>query len=412
MKRLYTTLLGAAFFVSSSFAQIVAGDIAFTGVNSSGTDDFSFICLKNIPANTEIRFTDGGWKASGGFRCNENDLSWNSGNAVIPSGTQVHLSIAPSASRGSFTAFAMSSLCNASTAVFMNLATDADQIFAYTGTFNSPTLIAAINISLAWDSDATNAQTSANPNIIGGLNLVLNTAKDNAVFVGSLTGTRAQMLAALNDVSQWSTSNSSVVLPAAGSTVLSAELTHFSAKMRENDAVLSWNTASEKDNNLFEIEHSTDGFTFETVGEIKGNGTTSAVHNYTFTHPNLATKTPHYYRLKQVDVDNKTSVSRVISLSFSPNKSTENWVKLYPTIAVDEVNIEGKSLSNTQNNTANNALELAIFDALGRLVRTENRSNTEGSFFEKINIESVHSGLYFLTIRDGESVKTLRFYKK
>jgi hypothetical protein len=405
MKRLHTTLLFAAFFAVTSFAQIVAGDIAFTGVNTSGTDDFSFICLKNIPANTEIRFTDGGWKASGGFRCNENDMSWNSGSSVIAMGTQVYLSLTPSASHGSFTAFAISVSCNASPAVFLNLATDADQIFAYTGTFASPTLIAALNISPTWDADAVSAQTSANPNILGGLNLVLNTTKDNAVFMGSLTGTRAQILANLNDISQWSTSNTPVVLPATGGSALSVELTHFSVKIVENDAVLTWKTVSEKDNAMFEIEHSTDGFAFETIGEVKGNGTTSTTQNYTFLHKNISEKDVHYYRLRQIDTDKNETVSKVVTVTFEGKKTKENWVKIYPTFATDVVNMEGNAM-------ANNVLELSIFDALGRQVFAENRLCTEGSLFEKINVQNLNSGFYFLTIKSGNAFKTMRFYKK
>ena len=128
MKRSFFTLLFALLF-NAAFAQIVAGDIAFTGVNTStGTDDFSFIVLKDIPAGTEIRFTDGGWKSAGGFRCNETDMSWNSGGSVISMGTQVHLTGAPMASRGSFTAYSISSICNAGAAAFLEMASAATTV--------------------------------------------------------------------------------------------------------------------------------------------------------------------------------------------------------------------------------------------------------------------------------------------
>ncbi len=403
MKRVYSTLLFAAFFAATSFAQIVAGDIAFTGLNTSGTDDFSFICLKNIPANTEIRFTDGGWKAGGGFRCNENDLSWNSGSSVIPIGTQVKLSMMPTASHGSFTAFNISSTCNATTAVFLNLATDADQIFAYTGTFASPTLIAAINISPMWDADAISAQTSANPNIVGGLNLVLNTTKDNAIFMGSLTGTRAQILANLNDVTQWTLSNANVVLPAPGGAPLSVELTDFSVKIKENTAILTWNTASEKDNELFEIEHSTNGFDFEIISELKGNGTSFDEQNYSFTHQILAQNSIHYYRLRQIDNDGKETISRIVSVSISGNKLGENWVKIYPNLVQDALTIEG--------NAPKKEVNFSIFDALGRLIKAENHVYTEGVLFETINGSDLDKGFYFIAIKSGESFKTLKFFK-
>ncbi len=38
------------------------GDIAIIGFNFDNDDEFAFVCLKDISAGTEIKFTDKGWK--------------------------------------------------------------------------------------------------------------------------------------------------------------------------------------------------------------------------------------------------------------------------------------------------------------------------------------------------------------
>ena len=86
------------------------------------------------------------------------------------------------------------------------------------------------------------------------------------------------------------------------------ELMSFDVKKGQKAALLTWTTASEKDNAYFNIEHSTSGIDFQTIGQVKGNGTTTTATTYNFEH-----QTPsvfiNYYRLKQVDTDGKTTLS-------------------------------------------------------------------------------------------------------
>ena len=57
------------------------------------------------------------------------------------------------------------------------------------------------------------------------------------------------------------------------STVLSAEMTSFNGKSEKSRNLLEWVTASEKDNDKFIVEQSTNGTDFKSIGEIKGVGT-------------------------------------------------------------------------------------------------------------------------------------------
>jgi hypothetical protein len=334
MRSFYTLLLTILSF-NLSFAQVVAGDIAFTGINTSGTDAFSFIVLNDLPANSVIRFSDGGWKASGGFRCFEGDLAWNSGSVILPKGTQINLSALPYSSHGSFTAYSISSTCNANVVAngFLDLATLADQVIAYTGSFASPTVIAAVNVSMGWDADATDSQTSANPNVSTGFDLCLTTTKDNAMYNGPTTGTPAQILAAINTLSNWSTSNTPYTLPVS-SAVLPLEWLDFKAEMHQSICLLEWETGVENNVAYFEIQHATNAIDFETLAQVKSRGaaqkSAKQAYSYQYLTPSVNVQ---YYRIRQVDVDGKASFSKTVSvLPKAISKLT-----VYPTLVSDKL---------------------------------------------------------------------------
>lgn len=94
--------------------------------------------------------------------------------------------------------------------------------------------------------------------------------------------------------------------------VLPVELTAFSAVIDgQGDVRLHWNTASEKDNRGFDIEHSIDNQHWKSLGFLPGNGTTAQQHNYDFTDENPFPGV-NYYRLKQTDFDGSAAFSPIV----------------------------------------------------------------------------------------------------
>ena len=59
-------------YSSSIIAQttLEAGDLAIIGFNSDNPDQFSFVLLVDVTANSEITFTDSGLKSDDTFRGN------------------------------------------------------------------------------------------------------------------------------------------------------------------------------------------------------------------------------------------------------------------------------------------------------------------------------------------------------
>lgn len=165
---------------------LTAGDIAFIGFNFDNPDAFSFVALTSISAGETIYFTDNGWTEDDRFRANEGTYTW-AAQENIAAGTIVTLSD-----------------------VGLYFSTSGDQILAYQGDASSPTFIAALNAQeSSWQSDATSSSTSALPTgLSNGITAVAVGEIDNAVYTGITSGSKDALLAAINDASNWSGSNS------------------------------------------------------------------------------------------------------------------------------------------------------------------------------------------------------------
>lgn len=116
---------------------------------------------------------------------------------------------------------------------------------------------------------------------------------------------------------------------------LPVRLVNFTAKKTGGANLLRWSTTMEVNNAGFEIERSFDAKTFEKIGFMTGKGESRNLENYQFVDENPTLVS--YYRLKQIDVDGKSTYSRIIQIS-----SAEQAFKLYPNPAKDIFTIESK----------------------------------------------------------------------
>jgi len=184
--------------------------------------------------------------------------------------------------------------------------------------------------------------------------------------------------------------------------VTSIELLEFDGEVKDDGNFLFWSTASERDNDYFTLMRSIDGENFEPINTQQGAGTSNIVNHYDFLDAN-APNGFSYYRLDQTDFDGTTSRSNIVVLwRGEVNNSTMNIV---PVPATNFINVSYVTESNTQ-------VEIQIFDAIGRLVKTEKIEVIEGINQQQINISTYSAGVYFLTIQNGEETITEKFVKE
>ncbi|MER2999025.1 T9SS type A sorting domain-containing protein [Pontibacter populi] len=183
-------------------------------------------------------------------------------------------------------------------------------------------------------------------------------------------------------------------------TPLPVELISFKAKSEQNKAILTWVTASEKDNDRFEVERSQDGKNFSKIGEVAGNGTSSRKLNYSFTDNRPATGV-NYYRLRQVDYDGTAEFSKTIAVNFAAPKAGAAIAQVFPTVATDQVTIAFTPAAGTT--------DVTIVDAAGKTVATFARL---ADLENVVPVRHLQTGIYFVTVTNGQVRETYRFLKK
>jgi hypothetical protein len=96
---------------------------------------------------------------------------------------------------------------------------------------------------------------------------------------------------------------------------LPIELLSFTAEAAGEVVQLRWSTASERDNNYFTVERSSDAASFQDLLRVPGAGNSQAVLNYADVDP-APLDGWSYYRLRQTDYDGMTSESAVVPVLF------------------------------------------------------------------------------------------------
>lgn len=98
-------------------------------------------------------------------------------------------------------------------------------------------------------------------------------------------------------------------------TTLPVQLINFTGSSNENGVKLNWTTASETNNQYFEILRAGEDKNFISIGKVNGSGNSSTSKSYSFDDFNPATGN-NYYQLKQVDFDGKSASFAPIAVSF------------------------------------------------------------------------------------------------
>ncbi|MCZ7616719.1 MAG: hypothetical protein M5T52_24915 [Ignavibacteriaceae bacterium] len=104
-------------------------------------------------------------------------------------------------------------------------------------------------------------------------------------------------------------------------TIIPVEFTSFTAAISENKVTLNWTTATELNNQGFEIERKLSGNKFERIGYVPGYGTTTEPKTYAYVDEDVSTGV-YFYRLKQIDFNGSYEYSNEIEIdiNFTPKE--------------------------------------------------------------------------------------------
>ena len=176
------------------------------------------------------------------------------------------------------------------------------------------------------------------------------------------------------------------------------ELTSFTATTNGKKIILNWSTATELNNQLFEVQRSFEGSDFATVGFVNGKGTTTERQDYSYSDE-VFTNGKYYYRLKQIDYLGSYEYSDVVEIDFRAFNSyllEQNFPNPFnPTTTI------GFGIQNKSN------VKITILNAIGEEVAVILNEEREPGFHQvEFNAAGLPSGVYFYQLKAGDFVQT------
>ena len=169
----------------------------------------------------------------------------------------------------------------------------------------------------------------------------------------------------------------------------------FNAQKVSNSTQLTWKVGEEDNVKGYEIERSTDGSKFTSVGFVPASGKTT----YTFSDAQTTQGTV-FYRIRNVDNDGKFKYSNILSLK---NGASTLILRAFPLPAVNKLTIQHEAAFN------NGKINIASSD--GSVVKRI--IPAQGSLETVVNLSGLKSGIYVLYFDSGNGkTQTMKFMKQ
>ncbi|MEM7367925.1 MAG: T9SS type A sorting domain-containing protein [Bacteroidota bacterium] len=173
------------------------------------------------------------------------------------------------------------------------------------------------------------------------------------------------------------------------------------AKPAGRSLQIDWSTASEVNNEGFEVELAAEGASFASIGFVDGAGTTNLIQSYTFLTTPLSAG-PYQIRLKQIDLDGNVSHSPIvyatldapslILLGLSPNPIRDKGTI---TLEVDR----------------DQDVDIQVFTPYGQLIKRVFHGHLDTQMRHELSLDTydLASGVYLLRVQGSAFTKTSRF---
>ena len=184
------------------------------------------------------------------------------------------------------------------------------------------------------------------------------------------------------------------------------EFTEFNGENRKTHNYIYWSTATEVNNERFDLERSIDNSDFTKIAEIEGAGTVLDVRNYDFEDEDISVSGIYYYRLKQLDYDGNHRYSGTIAIKVQRND--RSGMIVYPNPAVEDVNLSLRGLGGIAADA-----NIEIYDITGKMVTDWEivSSQSAESLDMILDVSKLAEGIYSIRLTNGEETYESKLIK-
>ena len=162
------------------------------------------------------------------------------------------------------------------------------------------------------------------------------------------------------------------------------------------DLQVDWTILNEADIDHYEIERSSDGREFSTVGTVAALGNTVSEINYSWIDI-TATGQTYFYRIKAVDREGKFSYSSIIRIDLN---RTGSGISIYPNpVTSGHISFQSGDLQKGN-------YTVIVYNSNGQRVYSQQLTHPGGAITQLIELPlSIQTGMYFLQLeKDGLKV--------
>ncbi len=175
---------------------------------------------------------------------------------------------------------------------------------------------------------------------------------------------------------------------------LPVTLSAFSVQNNNCTAHLKWTTATEQDSKHFEVQHSTDGINYTTIGILPSSGNSSTDKNYSYNTKLISQN--NYFRLLMVDIDGSSKMSPVLSVR---TNCSSKVITAFPNPAKHSISVSGLNGTN----------QLRLLDAAGKMLSTIQTINASETF----NLSHLPAGSYIIQIvQNSKVIENIKLIKE
>ncbi len=182
--------------------------------------------------------------------------------------------------------------------------------------------------------------------------------------------------------------------------LLPITLTSFNGYHADGMNYLHWSTSSEQNSELFIVERSFDGFSFEAIGSLPAAGNSNYAIDYSFTDTKPAASI-NYYRLREQDLDGTVSYSGIIAI-----RSEELNVN---SIVLNSSNPANGELNVSIVSTTEGIGSFEIIDISGRIIYNKNIFLNNGINSIMLYPGQITAGTYILKFTKNDQFETIKF---
>ena len=251
---------------------------------------------------------------------------------------------------------------------------------------------ASVSVTLSWDASSP---CNGNPFVTGPASLtVAHFTGPNWVQAGtsgSFTGTNTAGTVTRNAVTAFSPF--ALGNTAAGQNPLPVKFGEVKLFEKNAGVQIDWSTYSEVNVKHFEVQRSSDGITFTTIGSLNARNLNQRSEYSWFDGSPLVSN--NFYRIKAVDIDGRSDQTAIVKINL---KKTVKGFSIFPNPA------SGKQLSFQSSALDKGEYVLMIYNNTGQQLYRKNLTHAGGAFSQSVLLPgSLQSGMYNIQLLNNET---------